>query len=97
MLKKKSMTIEDLFDRRVPVAIVVALCLQAGGIVWWASARDADVHFQQRRIDHLEQAANETRTSQTEILERLARIEERLKAETGLLERMEKQMGRDRR
>ena len=91
------MTIEDLLDRRVPLAIVAALCLQAGGIVWWASARDADVNFQQRRIDHLEQTASETRTSQTEILERLARIEERVTAETHSLERIEKQMQREHR
>ena len=91
------MTIEDLLDRRVPLAIVAALCLQAGGIVWWASARDADVTFQQRRIDHLEQTASETRTSQTEILERLARIEERVTEETHSLERIEKQMQREHR
>lgn len=91
------MTIEDLFDRRVPLAIVAALCLQAGGIVWWASARDSEIHFQQRRIDHLEQAASETRASQTEMLERLARIEERVTAEAGLLERIDKQLGRERR
>lgn len=90
------MTFEDLLDRRVPMALAIALCLQASGIVWWASARDADVSFQQRRIDHLEQAASETRTSQTEVLERLARIEERLTAEAAQLERIEKQRGRDR-
>ncbi len=91
------MNIEDLLDRRVPLAIVAALCLQAGGIVWWASARDADTHFQQRRIDHLEEAANGTRASQTEILERLARIEERVTDEANSLERIEKQTGRARR
>jgi hypothetical protein len=91
------MTIEDLFDRRVPLAIAVALCLQAGGVVWWAASRDSDIHFQQRRIDRLEQAATETRTSQTEMLERLARIEERQIAETDLLQRIEKQPVRERR
>jgi uncharacterized protein HemX len=91
------MTIEDLFDRRVPLAIVAALCLQAGGIVWWAATRDSDAHFQQRRIDHLEEAANETRASQTEMLQRLARIEERVTAEASSIERIEKQLGRERR
>ena len=91
------MTIEELFDRRVPLAMALALCLQAGGIVWWAGGRDADLHFQQRRIDHLEQSASDTRTSQTEILERLARIEERLTAEANLLDRIDKQTARSRR
>ena len=91
------MTIEDLLDRRVPLAIVAALCLQAGGIVWWAATRDADQHFQQRRIDQLEQSASGTRASQTEILERLARIEERVTEDTDLLKRIDQQLGRNKR
>lgn len=91
------MSIENVFEQRVPLAIVIALFVQAAGVVWWISARDADVTFQQRRIDRLEQAANETRTSQTEMLERLARIEERVIAEAASLERIEKHMGRDQR
>jgi hypothetical protein len=93
------MTIEDLIDRRVPLALALALalCLQGGGIVWWAGARDADLHFQARRIDHLEQSASDTRASQTEILERLARIEERVTAEADLLARIDRQTGRSRR
>ena len=88
------MSIEDLFDRRVPLAIVAALCVHAGGIVWWAAAHDTDAHFQQRRIDHLEEAASQTRTSQTELLERLARIEERVTGMAELLKRIDRQTSR---
>jgi len=91
------MTIDDLFDRRIPLALVAALCLQAGGVVWWVAARDADLRFQQRRIDHLEETASQSRTSQTEILERLARIEERVTAEAHVLEQIERQTLRENR
>ncbi len=90
------MTVENFFDRRVPLAIIGALCLQAAGVVWWASARDADVTFQQRRLDHLELGVAEQRTSQTEMLQRLARIEERVKDETALLEHIDRQLNRNR-
>ena len=91
------MTLDDLLDRRVPLAMALALCLQAGGIVWWVSARDSSAHFQERRIDHLEEAANETRASQSDILQRLARIEERQTAEAELLQRIDQNLQRSRR
>jgi hypothetical protein len=88
------MTIEDLLDRRVPLAIALALCLQGGGAVWWAAGRDADMRFQQRRIDRLEQSTTDNRTSETDILERLARIEERTMAASASLDRIEKRLER---
>lgn len=91
------MTLDELLDRRVPLAMALALCVQAGGIVWWVSARDAELHFQQRRIDQLEQASGTAQSAQTEILERLARIEERIAAQSGALDHIEKQVSRDRR
>lgn len=91
------MTLDDLLNRRIPLAIVAALCVQAGGIVWWAATHDADAHFQQHRIDHLEQTANDASASQTEILERLARIEERVTDETETLKRIDQQLNRSRR
>jgi hypothetical protein len=86
------MTIDDLFDRRMPLAIVAALLMQAGGAVWWASAKESDDRFQQQRIDHLEQAETESRDAQTQVLERLTRVEERLMAERAVLDRIDKQL-----
>jgi hypothetical protein len=91
------MTIDDLFDRRVPLAIMSALILQAGTAVWWAATKDSDDRFQQQHIQQLEQSVEQTRDSQNHIIERLARIEERLNAEVFMLDRIEKQLGAARR
>lgn len=91
------MTIEDLLDRRVPLAIIAALLLQAGGAVWWAATKDSDDRFHQQRIDRLETAMAQTREGQGEVLERLARIEERVNAESASLDRIEKRLGGSRR
>jgi hypothetical protein len=87
------MTIDELFDRRIPLAIVAALLLQGSAVVWWAASKDSDDRFQQQRIEHLEQTVSEENNAQTEMLERLARIEERVNAEMSVLDRIEKQMG----
>ncbi len=91
------MTTLDLFDRRIPLAICAALLMQGGTAVWWASAKESDDRFQQQRIEHLEQAASETRDIDTQMLERLARIEERVNGEATVLDRIERQMGAQRR
>jgi LPS O-antigen subunit length determinant protein (WzzB/FepE family) len=88
------MAIDDFIDRRVPLAIILALSLQAGGVVWWAATKDTDDHFNQQRIDRLELAAVQSKEAQTEVLQRLARIEERVNAETSVLDRIEKHLGR---
>jgi hypothetical protein len=91
------MTIDDLFDRRIPLAICAALLMQAGTAVWWASAKESDDRFQQQRIEHLEQTTSEMRDNETQILERLARIEERVNGEASVLDRIERQLGVPRR
>jgi hypothetical protein len=87
------MTIDELINRRIPQAVVAALVLQAGTVVWWAATRDSDIHFQQQHIDQLEQTVSQTKDAQEKILERLAQIEERVNDELFLLERMGKQRG----
>ena len=86
-----------LIDRRVPLAIILALLLQAGTAVWWAATKDSDDRFHQQRIDRLEQVVTQTKEGQAEVTERLARIEERMNAEAELLQRIEKQTGASRR
>ncbi|HEU0117834.1 MAG TPA: hypothetical protein VFR09_04300 [Alphaproteobacteria bacterium] len=87
------MTIDDIFDRRIPLALGLALFLQASGAVWWAATKDSDDRFQQQRITGLEQALAQTKDGQVQMIERLARIEERMNAEVFILDRIEKQLG----
>ena len=86
------MTIDDLFDRRVPLAIVAALLMQGGCAVWWAATKDSDDRFQQQRLTQLEHTIAVTNQDTTLTLERLTRIEARVEEENRLLDRIEKQI-----
>ena len=87
----------NLFGRRIPLAICVALLMQGATAVWWAASKESDDHFQLQRIEHLEQSTSETRDTETQMLERLARIEERVNGEASVLDRIERQLGAPRR
>ena len=87
------MTIDDLFGRRIPLALVAALLLQAGTAVWWAAGVENSGRFQQQRIDRLEEATAQTKEGQGQVMVRLARIEERANAQLAVLDRIEKQLG----
>jgi hypothetical protein len=84
------MNIEELLSRRIPLALAAALLLQAGTAVWWAASHDAEARFENERIAALEQAVERSNDSQTLVIDRLARIEERLNAEAETLARIEK-------
>ena len=86
------MTFEDVFDRRVPLAMVLALLVQAGTAVWWAATKDSDDRFLQVRVEHLENAQTQTHAEGSQVLERLARIEERENNNAVMLDRIEKRL-----
>lgn len=82
-----------LHGRNLPLAFVAALLLQGASVVWWASAKERDVFFITQRVTNLEVTATRSSEGQAQILERLARIEERLNAQVAILNRIEKQIG----
>jgi hypothetical protein len=94
--RKKSLAVEEIFDRRLPLALVGAFLLQAGAAVWWAATKDSDDRFAQQHMDRLDSDLTETRDAESHILERLARIEERVDEEMSILDRIEKQRGQHR-
>ncbi len=87
------MDIENLIGRRIPLAIVAALLLQAGTAVWWAASHDAEARFEDERIAALEQSLDRASENDVRMVERLARIEERVNGEAEALARIEKQLG----
>lgn len=78
--------------RHLPAAVLLALIVQGGTVVWWASAKDREGAFLERRVAVLETRLSQSSDGEEKVLERLARIEERVNAQTGLLERIEKQI-----
>jgi len=82
----------DLSDPKLPVALLVTLMLHLAGAAWWVSAKDRDALFLEHRVTTLETGLASTTVNQSAVLERLARIEERLNAEADLLARIDKQL-----
>jgi hypothetical protein len=77
-------------DKRVPISLIAALAVQTAGIVWWASSLSA-------RVDQAHEAIASLRTSEAaravedrRISEALARLDERLRAQTEILQRLER-------
>jgi hypothetical protein len=79
-------------DYRIPMAVLLALLLQAATAVWWAATKDSDDRFHRHRIDRLEQDVQQTKEVDAQVLQRLARIEEHLNGEAAALERIERRM-----
>jgi hypothetical protein len=70
-------------DKRVPIALILALLLQTASVVWWGARIDA-------RVAMLE-ATDVSRASSSE---RLARVEENLKAQSETLVRIDHRLER---
>lgn len=73
-------------ERHVPLALVAGILLQAGIALWWAATQDSATRYQDLRLAALESRAESERQQGREMLDRLARIEERLRAQAGLLD-----------
>lgn len=46
-------------DKRVPLALIIAIVVQTGGAVWWASGRDRDIDAAGRQITKLQTDVSE--------------------------------------
>lgn len=57
-------------DYKIPIAVVLALCAQTGGAMWWASKIDV-------RVDRLEQTRTEDRAEMKQLA--ADRIDDRIK------------------
>lgn len=72
-------------DKKVTLALIAALLINAGGTIWWASRLDATVMTHQQRIDTLTVTVTTLGQQQGSTNEKLARIEEGQKYQTDML------------
>lgn len=72
-------------DKKVTLALIFALLLNAGGTIWWASRLDATVHNHETRLDGLSSSIVSLTTQQSGTNEKLARIEEGQKYQIDML------------
>jgi predicted trehalose synthase len=95
MLKKTmKLALEEGNGRRVPLALVLAILLQAATAIWWAAGKERDLFFLSERVRGLETSLADFSKSLNRISDRLARIEERQEAQLRFLEQIEKQSRR---
>lgn len=78
--------------RHVPLMVVVTLVLQVGSAIWWTAGRARDVVFLERRLGQVESAIERKRKDDEQVMDRLARIEERVDVQLAVLGRIEKQV-----
>jgi len=83
--------------RRVPIALIATVLMQIAASVWWASAFSTETRTrldgQARRLDRLETADTRMTEMQQQIVERLARLEEKAGAQLDTLRRIEARLG----
>lgn len=63
-------------EKKVTISIIVALLMNAGASVWWASRLDATVSRHETQIADNTRGIERLTSQNTSLLERLARIEE---------------------
>ena len=85
--------VNDGIVRGLPLAILVTFLVQGSTLVWWVSAKARDGYFLEQRVTTLELAQGKASELQSQTMQRLARIEERLVAQGGVLERIERNVG----
>lgn len=78
-----------VFDRRIPLAFVFTLLLQAGTAVWWASTKEAQDHFRDQRLRELETRITHSSDYEAQVLDRLARLETRAEEHGAVLRRLD--------
>lgn len=79
-------------DRRVTLALIVAILLNASASVWWAASLNAEVLQQRKEIDQHSDLIRENNASYAKTGERLATIEAHLSYQTKMIERVEKKI-----
>lgn len=66
-------------DKKVTVGIIVALLIQAGSSIWWASRLDSMVRFHDVKLEQHSKAIGKITNESAKTNENLARMEERQK------------------
>lgn len=81
-------------ERRIPLALVAGLLLQAAVALWWAANQNSHVQYIENRLTAVETSQHQQRAQNAEVLVRLARIEERQQAQLHLLAEIKQRLSR---
>lgn len=76
-------------DKRVPITLILALLAQTGGMLWWGASLSARVEQHDMQIEALRLAEMARNIEDRRVIEGLARLDERLRAQMDILQRLE--------
>lgn len=76
-------------DRKVTFSLIIAILLNSGTSVWWASSINSQVLQQRKELDNHAVQIQQITVSQGMVGERLAKIEAGILYQTKVLDRME--------
>lgn len=79
-------------SRRLPLAFLATLLLQAGVGIWWVAEQSSLLRYHQQRLDVIEAQQATAIQRETAADVRLARIEERLIAQSQTLQEIKNQL-----
>jgi hypothetical protein len=77
-------------SKSVPITLIAAILVQTAGMVWQAAQLNAQVGYHAQQIAELKAAEASRKIDERKTNEGLARLDERLLAQTKILERLEK-------
>jgi hypothetical protein len=89
MMEPQNQTDSWHLDKKVPLALIMAMAIQTVGVIWWAASLSTRVDHQEREIASLVMSEQQTKQEARRISEWLARVDERIAAQTELLRRLE--------
>lgn len=76
-------------DKKVPLALILAMAIQTVGVIWWAASLSTRVEHQERQIAGLVVSEQQAKQEARRIGEWLSRVDERIAAQTEMLRRLE--------
>lgn len=76
-------------DKRVPIALIVAILVQCGTGIWWGATMAARVDSNERRIVQLEANSQKMADSFTTMNAQMSRLDERIMATLETTRRIE--------
>jgi uncharacterized coiled-coil protein SlyX len=79
-------------EKKVTLGLIIALLVNIGSSVWWASALNSQVMAQQKTLDSQSQQINAIITAQANVGERLAKMESAIGYQTKSLDRIEESL-----
>ena len=81
-------------DKKIPLALVITLLIQTGGVVWWSSQLNSRVTVVEERNLKLEIEIGKLKDGSFEVRERFARAETTMQAFVETTRRIEAKLDR---